>query len=221
MAGKAALLVVDFQNDFTPPNGALAVPHGNDITHIINTLLTYPFALKVATRDFHPRTHISFAANHKDCQPFTSSTKIRNPNDETQSYDATLWPVHCVQGTWGVELVDGMDKDRLDQVVDKGKDERIEMYSAFHDPFRIEVSPLGSLLKDRGVTVVYVVGLAADFCVKATAEHALEAGFETYVVEEGTRPVMPETWARVREGMIAKGVKMVSMHDEEVRRMRQ
>ncbi|KAI6784612.1 pyrazinamidase/nicotinamidase [Emericellopsis cladophorae] len=221
MASKAALIVVDFQNDFTPPHGALAVPDGTDITDSINTLLTYPFALKVATRDFHPKTHISFAANHRNCQPFSSSIKVSNPNDETQSYEATLWPVHCVQGTWGVELVDDLDKDSLDTVVDKGKDERIEMYSAFHDPFRIEVSPLESLLKDKGVTAVYVVGLAADFCVKATAEHALEAGFETYVVEEGTKPVMPEKWADMRQSLIDKGVKMVSMHNEEVRRVMQ
>ena len=106
-------------------------------------------------------------------------------------------------------------------MLDKGKDERVEMYSAFYDPFHVEDSGLAGRLHDAGVTHVYVVGLAADFCVKATAEHAVEEGFETYIVEAGTRPVMPDKWAACREGIIGKGVKMIPMDGEEVRRVKQ
>ncbi len=95
------------------------------------------------------------------------------------------------------------------------------MYSAFYDPFHVEDSGLAGRLRDHGVTHVYVVGLAADYCVKATAEHAVEEGFETYIVEEGTKPVVPDNWPECREGILQKGVKLVGIQGAEVERVAQ
>lgn len=113
-----------------------------------------------------------------------------------------------------------LDIGLVQEVIDKGQDERVEMYSAFYDPFHVSDSGLGRRLRDGGVTHVFVVGLASDFCVKATAEHAVDEGYETYIVEEATKPVIPEQWDTCREGIIAKGVKMVSMDGNEVARVK-
>lgn len=217
---KPALIIVDFQEDFCPPNGSLAVPQGRTIASPINTLLTLPFALKIATRDWHPADHVSFATNHPGCKPFTSSTRIVHPRDSSKSFTATLWPVHCVRGTKGAELVPELDARRIDHVIDKGVDAGVEMYSAFHDPFHGSDSGLAGRLKRDGVTDVFVVGLAADFCVKATAEHAIEQGFRTYIVEEATKPVMLEQWDECRREIIDKGVKMISMDGQEIARVK-
>ncbi|EFY91121.1 NAD(+) salvage pathway protein [Metarhizium acridum] len=223
MAGKQfkpALIIVDFQEDFCPPNGSLAVPAGRTIAHAVNTLLALPFPLKIATRDWHPRTHVSFASNHPSSEPFTSRATIRHPSDPSQSYTTTLWPVHCVQGTPGAQLVPELDLSQVHQVLDKGQDDRVEMYSAFYDPLHVSDSGLAKRLKEEHVTHVYVVGLAADFCVKATAEDAVAEGYETYIVEEATKPVMPDAWETCREGIVAKGVGMISIHGDDVARVK-
>ncbi|KAK5987067.1 Nicotinamidase [Cladobotryum mycophilum] len=197
-AFKPALIVVDFQEDFCPSNGSLAVPGGRDIAPIVNALLDLPFALKIATRDWHPRDHVSFAANHPGAAPFTSNYTIVNPADAAENYTTTLWPVHCVQGSSGAQLVPELNLREVDAVIDKGMNPTVEMYSAFYDPFRISDSGLAGMLHAAGITDVYVVGLAFDYCVKATAEHALGEGFGTYVVGEGTRAVDPGRWEGVR-----------------------
>ncbi|GJN75847.1 pyrazinamidase/nicotinamidase [Purpureocillium lilacinum] len=227
-AFKPALLVIDFQEDFCPPNGSLAVPHGRAIAPTVNALLALPFPVRLATRDYHPADHVSFAANHSGAQPFTSSTTIAYPSDtETGTnsashppYETTLWPTHCVQGTPGAELVPELRRDRLQGVIDKGKRRDVEMYSAFYDPFRVSDSGLAGRLRDEGVTDVFVVGLAADFCVKATAEHAHDEGFHSYIIDEGTRPVLPDKWAECRDEITARGVKIVSVDGDEVARVK-
>ncbi|PTB67690.1 Isochorismatase hydrolase [Trichoderma citrinoviride] len=218
---KPALIIVDFQEDFCPPNGSLAVPQGRDIAPVVNSLLTLPFALKLATRDWHPPNHISFAENHPGAEPLKSYHTIVHPTDPTKSDTTLLWPRHCVQGTQGAELVPELDVDKVDEVLDKGLDARVEMYSAFWDPMRVSVSSLGSTLRSKGVTDVFVVGLAADYCVKATAVSAVEEGYRTFIVEEGTRPVMKETWEKEgKKEVEAKGVKIVSVDGEEIARVR-
>lgn len=183
---------------------------------MLNALLALPFALKLATRDFHPKSHISFASNHPSAKPYTSTTTITDPADPSRSYTTTLWPDHCVQLTPGAELAEELDQKLLDDVVDKGMISSVEMYSAFYDPFEVSDSGLAGRLKRNGVTHVFVVGLAADYCVKATAEDAAKEGFKTYIVEEATKPVAPEKWQEVREEIIKGGVKMVSMDGDEV-----
>ncbi|KAL6808825.1 Isochorismatase-like protein [Trichoderma sp. SZMC 28013] len=221
-AFKPALIIVDFQEDFCPPNGSLAVPQGRDIAPIVNALLKLPFAIKIATRDNHPQNHISFAENHPGAIPFKSYHTIMHPTDPTKSDTTLLWPTHCVQGTTGSDLVPELDKEKIDVVVDKGMDARVEMYSAFYDPMRVSVSGLGKRLKEEDVTDVFVVGLAADYCVRATAESAVEEGYRTFIVEEGTRPVMREIWeAEGKKTVEGKGVRIVSVDGEEVAKVRE
>ncbi|KAH7001111.1 Isochorismatase-like protein [Ilyonectria destructans] len=217
---KPALIVVDFQEDFCPPNGSLAVTEGRDIAPTINTLLTLPFALKIATKDWHPQHHVSFAANHADATPYTSSHTITHPSDPSRTYTTTLWPVHCVQDSPGAKLVPELDVTALDMVVEKGMDHRVEMYSAFYDPLRVSDSGLAKTLKDAGVTDVFVVGLASDFCVKATAEHAIDEGYRTFIVTEGTRPVLPDKWDECKSEMEAKGINFISIDGDQVARLK-
>ncbi|GAB1310605.1 NAD(+) salvage pathway protein [Madurella fahalii] len=220
---RPALLVVDMQEDFCPPNGSLAVAEGRSITALINTLLALPtFALKIATKDWHPSDHISFAANHPAKRPFLDFHAITNPNNPAESYTTRLWPVHCVQDTPGAALIPELDAARLDHTIHKGTDPRVEMYSAFYDPLReprVSDSGLAGLLRGAGVTHVYVVGLAGDYCVRSTAEDAVREGFETYVVEEGTRAVDPAAWDGCKAEMEAAGVRIVSKDGPEVGRL--
>jgi len=222
---KSALLVVDMQEDFCPPSGSLAVPEGRSITPLINLLLRLPtFALKVATRDWHPPTHVSFASNHPPPRnrPFVDLCTVTNPNNPAESYQTRLWPVHCVRDTPGASLIPELDAARIDLVLDKGTDPRVEMYSAFHDPLTdppLCDTGLAAILRREGVTHVYVVGLAADYCVRSTALDARAAGFVAHVIEEATRAVDPEGWPRCRRELEAAGVRVVSRDGPEVQRL--
>jgi nicotinamidase/pyrazinamidase len=154
-----ALIIVDFQNDFTP-GGALAVRNGDQIADRVNELAADPrFDLVVATRDWHPRDHGSFEER------------------------GGPWPVHCVQGTEGAELHPSLERERVDVIIDKGTDPETEGYSGF------EGTTLGELLRERGIDRVTVVGLATDYCVKNTALDALQQGIEVTVDGEGVRGV--------------------------------
>jgi nicotinamidase/pyrazinamidase len=154
-----ALIIVDFQNDFTP-GGALAVRDGDRIAGRVNELAADPrFDLVVATRDWHPADHGSFAER------------------------GGPWPVHCVQGTEGAELHPSLDRARVDVVIDKGTDPQTEGYSGF------DGTRLGDLLRERGIDSVTIVGLATDYCVKNTALDALREGLDVTVDTEGVRGV--------------------------------
>lgn len=194
---------------------------GRNIAKTVNDLLLLPFALKVATKDYHPPDHISFASNHPppDNVPFSSQISIRNPYNPSEVQTTLLWPVHCVQGTKGAEIVPELDTSKIDHIVEKGQDKRVEMYSAFADPFRspsVTQSDLEGTLKNAGVTHVYCVGLAMDYCVKFTAIDAASAGFKTFVVSEGTKAVDPDAWQDVEKQLQNAGVAMVSVNSEEV-----
>jgi len=228
MAFKPALVIIDLQEDFCPPNGSLAVGGGREVIPVINNLLELPFVFKVATKDHHPQDHISFASNHKDKQPFTSFATIRNPNNPEEAYESRLWPDHCVVGTAGNELVKELDVGKVDLVLEKGNDPRVEMYSAFrpplaNPPLRESESGLESILKEKGVTDVYFVGLAGDYCVRFSAvdcAKAKDAGWNTYVIEEGIRCVDPgASWEEARAEMVGVGVKIVSVKDDVVQRI--
>ena len=154
-----ALIIVDFQNDFTP-GGALGVPGGDEIAQRVNMHShSGAFDLVVATRDWHPADHGSFVAQ------------------------GGTWPVHCVAGTPGAELHPALEADRVDVIVDKGQDPRTEGYSGF------EQTPLEDLLRDHDVDDVTIVGLATDYCVKNTALDALREGFEVEVDGSAVRGV--------------------------------
>ena len=195
---------------------------------VVNDLLKLPFVLKVATKDHHPRDHISFASNHEGKQPFTSFATIRNPNNPNEAYESRLWPDHCIVGTVGNELVKELDVGKVDLVVHKGTDPRVEMYSAFKPPLgdpplKESESELENALKEKGVTDVYFVGLAGDYCVRFSAidcAKAKDAGWNTYVIEEGIRCVDPGVgWEEARAEMSDAGVKVVSVKDTVVQRI--
>jgi nicotinamidase/pyrazinamidase len=156
-----ALVIVDFQNDFTP-GGALAVPDGDAIAPRLNELAADDrFDLVVATRDWHPPEHSSFAAR------------------------GGPWPAHCVAGSEGAQLHPGLHGALVDVVVDKGTDPATEGYSGF------DGTDLATLLRERGIDRITVAGLATDYCVRATALDALQAGFAVTVDEDASRGIDP------------------------------
>jgi len=228
MTFKPALVIIDLQEDFCPPNGSLAVGGGREVIPVINDLLKLPFVLKVATKDHHPPGHISFASNHEGKQPFTSFATIRNPNNPDDVYESRLWPDHCVVGTRGNQLVEGLDVGKVDLVIHKGIDPRVEMYSAFrpplaNPPLKESESGLESVLREKGITDVYFAGLAGDYCVRFSAvdcAKAKDAGWNTYVIEEGIRCVDPgASWEEAKAEMLGVGVKIVSVDDPVVQRI--
>jgi nicotinamidase/pyrazinamidase len=164
-----ALLIVDFQNDFTP-GGALPVAEGDRIGGPIDSLLD-SFDLVVATRDWHPEDHGSFTGVEVDAAEWRGADP------------PSIWPVHCVQGTGGAELHPSLDRAKVDIVVDKGQDPSSQGYSGFQD------TRLGDLLRERGVDRLFVTGLATDYCVKNTVLDALREGFHVTVVEDAVRGV--------------------------------
>ena len=174
-----ALIVVDLQNDFCP-GGALAVAQGDQIVPIIDRILP-AFDVVVATQDWHPAGHGSFAANHPG----------QNVGDviELGGLPQILWPVHCVQHTQGAAFHRQFDTTGLDGVFQKGVDPAIDSYSGFFDNGHKRSTGLGDYLNGRGVGTVYVCGLATDYCVQATALDALKLGFETFVISDACRGV--------------------------------
>jgi nicotinamidase/pyrazinamidase len=167
-----ALLIVDFQNDFTP-GGALPVAHGDEIAGPINELLD-SFDLVIATRDWHPADHGSFAGVEVD------------PAEWRGADPPSIWPVHCVEGTPGAELHPDLEQAQVDVVVDKGQDPNSQGYSGFQD------TRLGDLLRERGVDRLFVTGLATDYCVKNTVLDARREGFDVTVIEDAVRGVEVE-----------------------------
>lgn len=183
------------QNDFCPPTGALAVPGGRDITPFINELLAQDWTVRIATRDFHPKDHISFADQHPGSEALASSHTIKNPRNPQETQTTLLWPQHCVQGTTGCELIAELDTSKIDFVIDKGQDKLVESYSGFGPPFKdppVSKTGLEDLLKEKGVKEIVVVGIAYDYCVKCTAVDAADAGFNTTVIEEGCKAVQQD-----------------------------
>jgi nicotinamidase/pyrazinamidase len=174
-----ALILVDIQNDFCP-GGALQVPDGDAVVAVANRMMDR-FPLVIATQDFHPPSHKSFAANHAG----------RNMYEviDLEGLPQVLWPMHCVAGSPGAEFHPQLAAAKLDAVFPKGTDESIDSYSGFFDNGQRKATGLGDYLRGRGVDEVFVMGLATDYCVKATALDAVRLGFRTNVIEDGCRGV--------------------------------
>ena len=178
---KQALIIVDLQPDFLP-GGALAVPEGDAVVPVVMQLMAR-FDVVVATQDWHPANHGSFAANHAE----------RSPGEviELHGLSQILWPVHCVQGMPGAAFVPELAarEGELSAVFRKGQDPSVDSYSGFFDNGKRQDTGLAAWLREQGVGSVAVCGLALDYCVKFTALDALELGFETTLIPDATRAV--------------------------------
>ncbi len=174
-----ALIMVDLQNDFMP-GGALAVPRGDEIVPLANQLQSL-FPLVLATQDWHPPDHGSFAANHPGKRP---GERIL-----LDGIEQILWPVHCVQQTPGAAFFPALDRSRIAAVFQKGTDPRIDSYSTFFDNARRRATGLADYLRTEGATTVYLLGLALDYCVKFSALDARQLGFDTCVIVDACRGI--------------------------------
>ncbi len=176
------LIIVDLQNDFLS-GGALPVPNGDEVIPLVNELQK-EFDLVVATQDWHPANHGSFAANHPG----------KKPGDRIMldGIEQILWPVHCVQHTCGAEFAASFDNKRIARAFQKGIDPRIDSYSTFFDNAHRRATGLGDYLKDHSVTDIYLCGLALDYCVKYSALDARQFGFNVHVIVDACRGIALE-----------------------------
>lgn len=190
-----ALIIIDVQNDFLP-GGALAVKDGFDIIPIINSIQK-EFDLVVATQDWHPAEHKSFASNHPGKKAFEEI--------DLDGLTQVLWPDHCVQQTRGAEFSKELDTKKIEAIFRKGMDKNIDSYSGFFDNGKRKSTGLGSYLKGRDVNSIFVAGLAADFCVYFTALDALELGFKASIITDATRPIDNGMLPSKLDSFVSKG----------------
>jgi len=190
-----ALLLIDIQYDFLP-GGALAVANGDAIIPIVNSIQDR-FDLVVATQDWHPKGHKSFASSHEGKQVFEQI--------ELKGLPQVLWPDHCVQGTHGADLSDAVNWNRTEAIFRKGTSLEIDSYSGFYDNGHLKATGLSEYLKGRNITDVYVAGLAADYCVYFTAKDALQQGFNTFVIEDATKAISEDGFVQAKKDLQDKG----------------
>lgn len=203
--GGTALLLVDLQYDFLP-GGSLAVEGGDQILEPIAELLErVHFDVVVATQDWHPARHASFASSHPGHSVMETI--------EVHGHPQRLWPDHCVAGTHGAELHEGIPWERVSAVIRKGSDPGSDSYSGFRNNWNAAgerpATGLAGYLRERGVGRVYLCGLARDYCVKWSAEDAVAAGFDAVFLWELTRAVDPSADVAVRRDLEAAGVGIV------------
>jgi nicotinamidase/pyrazinamidase len=191
------LLVVDVQNDFCP-GGNLAVPEGDKVVPVINALARR-FHHVVATQDWHPAGHHSFASSHAGRKPYDTVEAAYGPQ--------ILWPDHCVQGTDGAEFHSGLALANLQLVIRKGFRPHIDSYSALYENDRRTPTGLAGYLRERGLERIFFAGLALDFCVRYSAEDARRQGFDVVVVEDACRGIdVAGSIKATRESFAALGV---------------
>jgi nicotinamidase/pyrazinamidase len=197
----AALLVIDLQNDFCP-GGSLAVREGDRVVPVVNRIAPL-FPAAVATQDWHPEGHVSFASSHRGKEVFDVV--------EAGGIGQVLWPEHCVQGTEGAALHPALDLRPYRMILRKGTRKDLDSYSAFFENDGITPTGLSAYLRGLGIGAVYLAGLATDFCVCCSAMDALRLGFRTVLVGDAVRGVdIPEGGvARALERMRRAGVLIV------------
>ncbi|MCU7693409.1 bifunctional nicotinamidase/pyrazinamidase [Haoranjiania flava] len=190
-----ALIIVDIQNDFLP-GGSLAVNDGDKIIPTINQLQNN-YELVVATQDWHPAGHLSFASQHPGKNVFEII--------DLHGLQQTLWPDHCVQETTGAAFADTLNTSKIEAIFRKGMDRHIDSYSGFYDNGKLKSTGLADYLKGRNVNSVDVCGLAADYCVYFTAMDSLELGFATAIIENATRAIDSNRFEQLKTVFTAKG----------------
>jgi nicotinamidase/pyrazinamidase len=195
------LIVVDMQSDFCP-GGALAVPRGDEVVPIVNTLAAR-FGNVVLTQDWHPRGHSSFASSHPGNKPFETI--------EASYGTQVLWPDHCVQATAGAAFHPSLDVPHAALIIRKGMHGAIDSYSAFYENDRKTPTGLGGYLRERDLTRVFVAGLAFDFCVRYSAEDARREGFAVFVIEDACRGIdLDGSMAAARASFAALGIPCIN-----------
>lgn len=196
-----ALLIVDVQNDFLP-GGALGIKDGDKILPVINKLEVHPFDVVIATQDWHPADHGSFAASH--------GRKIGEVID-LSGLQQILWPIHCVQGTKGAELSDALKHKKIKKIFHKGTEKDVDSYSAFYDNGHRKSTGLHEYLQDQGIKKIYIAGLATDYCVKYSAKDAINLGYETFIILDACKAVnlSSEDEDRALQEMLQEGANLI------------
>jgi len=198
-----ALIIVDVQNDFMP-DGSLAVPDGDAIVPVINRI-SGKFDLVVATQDWHPPEHKSFASNHKGRQPFETI--------DLNGISQTLWPDHCVQGTPGADFHPGLDTRPVEAIFRKGINPEIDSYSGFYDNQHLKSTGLAGYLREKDVTEVYGCGLAGDICVYDTLNDALKCGFPTILIADAARALDEKNYETAQKDLLKNNGRIVFSTD--------
>ena len=202
-----ALLLIDIQNGFCP-GGNLPVADGDKVVPVANALMNSGhYDLIVASQDWHPANHGSFASQHPGKKPFDMG--------ELNGQPQVLWPNHCVQGTADAEFHPGLDVSAIAHVQRKGENPAVDSYSAFRDNDRAALTGLAGYLKDKGVTELDLMGLATDYCVKFSALDAVDMlpGVTVRFIEDGSRGIDPDGVRAAFEEMKSAGVAIVSSRD--------
>ena len=192
------LILIDIQNDFIP-GGSLAVPAGDEIIPVVNNLQD-KFELVVATQDWHPQNHVSFASNHDGKEPFE---KI-----ELDDMEQILWPDHCVQNSEGAEFHPDLKTTKVEAIIRKGMDSGIDSYSGFYDNGHKKNTGLAGYLREKNADELYFTGLAADVCVYFSIKDALKEGFSTTLIEDATRALDDDKFAEMKKELQEKGMKI-------------
>ena len=202
MSGNSALAVVDVQNGFISEARELPVSGGAEVVPVINALMPL-FPIRVATQDWHPKDHRSFASQHPGKRPFDQGILGGLPQ--------TFWPDHCVQGTRGAELHPDLDQTRIQAVIRKGYDPMVDSYSGFSDNAGRNPTGLDGYLRARGVTRVYVAGLTLDYCVRWSSLDArrLLPEAQVFVIVDATRPVDSKTGEEALRELARAGVHLI------------
>ena len=197
------LVIIDVQNDFVP-GGSLAVPEGGQIVELINKLQE-KFDLVIATQDWHPRDHSSFAVNHPGKNEFE---KI-----ELHGQEQVLWPVHCVQNSDGAKFHPDLKSTKIETIFRKGTSKEIDSYSGFYDNAHLKSTGLAGYLKEKGADELYFCGLAAEYCVYFSVMDALKEGFSATLIEDATRPLDVEDFQQAKENILKAGGKIIKSRE--------
>lgn len=197
---RACLLLIDLQNDFLP-GGALAVPGGDQVIPVANEMMRN-FDIVIASQDWHPSNHGSFVSQHPDRK--VGDTFFWNGASQV------VWPDHCVQGTYGAAFPSELDVSKISQLVTKGEDPNVDSYSAFFDNAKMRATRLHALLQSLGIDAIHMMGLATDYCVRATALDALELGYRVTLHTKGCRGV------EIRPGDCVKAIEEMALNGVEV-----
>lgn len=193
------LIIIDVQNDFLP-GGALAVPGGDSILPVINQILP-EFGLVVATQDWHPPQHKSFASAHTGKKPFEQIM--------LNGLEQTLWPDHCVQETKGADFAPQLNTNRIEAIFRKGTNPELDSYSGFFDNGHLKSTGLAGYLRERQATELYFCGLAGDICVYYSLKDALKEGFTAYLLQQAVQPLNEKDFEKVKKELVQRGAVVV------------